>query len=282
VDNLYYFGSAPGVTVNLNLTTAQVSAGDASGDILSGIEDVYGTTGNDILTGNAAANLLQGGSGNDTLNGDGGNDILDGGSGDDTLIGGAGDDDLYGGTGIDSLNGGAGIDTVSYNFSIGVTINLTLTTAQISAGDASGDILSGIENVYGSYLGDDILIGDGNANHLYGQNGNDRLVGGSGSDLLYGGFGDDHLDGGSGNDSLWGHGGTDTFNFKLGFGQDIIHDFEDNLDKLSFDLSVADNFNDFVITGNGTTSVTVTQGTETIVVAGVSVITLTASDFLFS
>jgi hypothetical protein len=47
-------------------------------------------------------------------------------------------------------------------------------------------------------------------------------------------------------------------------------------------LSIAHNFNDFVITGNGTTSVTVTQGTETIVVAGVSVITLTASDFLFS
>ena len=48
------------------------------------IENASGGSGNDQITGNAAANILQGGSGNDTLYGGGGNDTLDGGTGIDT------------------------------------------------------------------------------------------------------------------------------------------------------------------------------------------------------
>ncbi len=50
-----------------------------------------------------------------------------------------------------------------------------------------------------------------------------------------------------------GGAGADTFYFaNAAFGDDNIRDYQDNLDKLSFSLSVADSFDDFVITGNGT------------------------------
>ncbi len=69
------------------------------------------------------------------------------------------------------------------------------------------------------------------------------------------------ITGGSGNDTFTGGAGGDTFVFNVAaFGDDKITDYQDNLDKLSFSLSVADSFDDFVITGNGTKSVTVTHG----------------------
>ena len=117
-------------------------------------------------------------------------------------------------------------------------------------------------------------MGNSNANNIFGRYGNDIINGGDGNDQISGGAGDDTLIGGLGND---------TFRFdEVLFGDDQISYFEDGFDKLSFSLSVADNFNDFVVTGNGTTSVTVTQGTETIIVAGATAITLSASDFLFT
>jgi hypothetical protein len=135
IDTASYASSAAAVTVNLNLATAQTSAGDASGDILSSIENLVGSAFADTLTGDANANTLDGGAGADTLNG------------------GAGDDILIGGAGADTLVGGTGIDTASYVTSAaGVTVNLGIKTAQTSTGDASGDKLSGIENLIGSIL----------------------------------------------------------------------------------------------------------------------------------
>ncbi|WP_343525506.1 cadherin domain-containing protein [Sphingomonas sp.] len=166
VDTVSYASSAQGVTVNLNLTTAQVSAGDASGDILSNFENIRGSAQNDVLTGDAGVN---------------------------TLTGGAGDDVLEGGAGADTLDGGAGADTASYaGSSAGVTVDLRVTTAQASTGDASGDVLIGIENLTGSAF-DDILTGDG---------GNNVLRGGAGADTLVGLGGADTIDGGDGVDTI--------------------------------------------------------------------------------
>ena len=92
------------------------------------IEDAIGGSGDDRMTGNAAANMLFGGVGLDHLSGDAGSDrllgdcgrdrlfgvadadILRGGCDADRLEGGAGDDLLYGGKGADTLDGGAGND----------------------------------------------------------------------------------------------------------------------------------------------------------------------------
>ena len=46
-------------------------------------------------------------------------------------------------------------------------------------------------------------------------------------------------------------------------------------------LSVADSFDDFVITGNGTKIVTVTHGADSIIVTSAVAFTLAADDFIF-
>lgn len=70
------------------------------------IENAYGGSNNDSITGNIRNNLLIGNSGNDVLNGV---------SGDDRLFGSNGNDRLTGGTGRDQLTGGAGIDAFIFN-----------------------------------------------------------------------------------------------------------------------------------------------------------------------
>lgn len=63
-------------------------------DAISAIENVIGSLGNDVLTGNGDNNVLIGQAGSDTRDGAGGNDRLDGG-GNDTRLGGLGDDSPY-------------------------------------------------------------------------------------------------------------------------------------------------------------------------------------------
>ena len=94
-----------------------VSPGFHTLTILPGttIENATGGSGNDTLTGNAAANSLSGGNGNDTLSGLAGNDSLNGGNGNDTLVGGDGDDTLTGVAGNDALDGGAGNDSFVFD-----------------------------------------------------------------------------------------------------------------------------------------------------------------------
>ncbi|CAN5372874.1 hypothetical protein BH10PSE4_BH10PSE4_16780 [soil metagenome] len=138
----------------------------------TGVENLSGGTGDDKFTGDDAANLLAGRSGNDTLLG---------GSGADTLVGGAGDD---------SLDGGGGIDTVTYaGATSGVSVNLTLSTPQVTGGDGT-DTLKSIEVLIGSAYGDS-LVGAAAAESLVGGAGNDTLDGGLGLDTLVGGAGDD-------------------------------------------------------------------------------------------
>ena len=84
----------------------------AVGDVLASIENVTGSRGNDMITGDGVPNVIKGGAGKDVLNGGAGNDKLYGEAGDDTLGGDGGNDMLNGGVGNDTLNGGAGTDTL--------------------------------------------------------------------------------------------------------------------------------------------------------------------------
>lgn len=90
VDTLDYWGSTAGVSIDLLASTA--SGGHATGDVISGFENITGSEYNDTLTGDGGNNKLVGGAGNDSLLGDAGNDDLSGGTGNDTLTGGAGND----------------------------------------------------------------------------------------------------------------------------------------------------------------------------------------------
>jgi len=161
-DTVSYAGSGTGVTVDLAANTG--SGGFAQGDTFTSIENITGSGSADNITGDLNANILDGAAGNDMLSG------------------GAGDDTLTGGAGADTLDGGADIDTADYSGSAaGVSVDLSNVGAQVSGGDASGDILSNIENVIGSTSADS-LTGDGNANVLTGHGGADVFFGGAGDD----------------------------------------------------------------------------------------------------
>jgi Ca2+-binding RTX toxin-like protein len=199
-DTASYAGSSVGVTVDLNLVgTAQTSSGDASGDRLTNIENLTGSSQNDTLTGNSGAN------------------VLNGGLGDDTLIGGAG---------ADQLIGGGGTDTASYASSgAAVQVNLTLSGAQTSTGDASGDTLTNIANLIGSSFGD-TLTGTSGVNTITGGGGDDTINGNGGNDIINAGDGDDtivyntgllaaNVQGGIGTDTLLINGGPVPTSFNL-------------------------------------------------------------------
>jgi len=182
--------------VDVSLLTGRVTRGAAAGDVLTNIQNLIGSAGDDVLEGDGASNILIGGAGNDTLLGGGGNDTLLGGGGNDTLRGGGGNDVLDGGAGADLLNGGSGSDTATYENSP-TAVHVDLKAGIGEGGDAQGDTLISIENLIGSQ-GSDLLVGDDGNNVLTGLSGNDTLLGGAGDDTLDGGAGADLLDGGSG------------------------------------------------------------------------------------
>ena len=72
------------------------SGGEAEGDRLISIENVYGSEFNDFIVGDANSNDLRGFGGNDFLSAAGGNDRVFGGEGNDTMRGGTGNDFLGG------------------------------------------------------------------------------------------------------------------------------------------------------------------------------------------
>jgi len=238
--------------------------------VLENAGKIFGTDGDDMLVGSAGADVItarlgddkvyagagndivDGGEGDDVLAGEDGDDLLKGGAGDNDLFGGAGNDILVGGANDDLLDGGDGIDTADYSGdTAGIMVNLATGKAEGSA--IAEDRLVSIENVIGG-SGNDILIGDGNANHFVGGAGNDTIDGGAGFDtldlsaatgvvsvdftrglvsgasigsdsfvniekLLFG-AGNDIVTGGNGNDAFDGGAGNDTL--KGGAGDDAL------------------------------------------------------------
>ncbi|TWA58061.1 hemolysin type calcium-binding protein [Azospirillum baldaniorum] len=128
--------------VNGAASNASVNV-DASAVTLAGGLKIFGSGGNNVLTGTAQSDSIEGGDGNDSINGGDGRDTLNGGDGNDTLIGGGNNDSLNGGDGDDSLEGGTGNDTLT-----GGAGNDTLTGG---AGndvfvDPDGDVITTLES----------------------------------------------------------------------------------------------------------------------------------------
>lgn len=173
--------------------------------------DLTGNELNNTLRGNAGRNILAGGLGDDVLDGGAGLDTVDysssgvavlvdlsnagpqnTGQGFDTLvgiegvIGSAFDDSFVATMGTNLFTGGPGLDdTVFYaRFTSAVTVNLNFSGLQAIGGGLFHS-LDGIENVFGTNLGD-VLIGNGADNHLDGGQGNDVMRGLGGDDTLVG------------------------------------------------------------------------------------------------
>jgi Ca2+-binding RTX toxin-like protein len=205
------------ITINLgNTSTQDVATGLRLTITDLNIENAYGGTKNDILTGNSLNNTLIGGAGNDTLTGAAGNDTY------------SIDADVDLGTDtIKEIATTGGIDSIDFSTTTtkAININLGLTTTQtVATGVQLAILFISIENVSGGIL-------------------NDTLSGNSLNNVLRGGAGNDTLKGLVGNDTLYGGAGYDKFYFdgaaltgamtvaKL-LGKDTIADFTKTQDKI--------------------------------------------------
>jgi Ca2+-binding RTX toxin-like protein len=171
----YFDGGAGNDTVDFTYTAGNVDINLASGlaiwpgaapETLVSIENVNGSNGANIITGDAGDNRLFGFDGNDTI------------------YGGAGNDFINGGSGADYLDGGDGIDTVAYDYFAG---NMDI---DLAAGIAGTETAVNFENAIGSQ-GVNVITGTSGDNLIDGQGGNDTLIGAGGNDLLTGGAGND-------------------------------------------------------------------------------------------
>jgi Ca2+-binding RTX toxin-like protein len=209
-------------SLRVDLMFSQINTNVAAGDVYTSIENLIGSQGFDNLRGTLADNHIVGGRNVDYIFGR---------RGDDTLDGGIGDDVLFGGTGADVLIGGENRDRAQYSESLtAVTVDLAVTSN--NTGEAIGDSYNSIEDLAGSRFDDD-LRGDTGANRLFGREGADILNGREGNDYLNGGAHSDTLDGGAGNDVMRGGQHADTFVFREG--NDLIEDFDPELDLLHLD-----------------------------------------------
>ena len=220
-------------SADANLTLTNTSLMGVGLDVLSGFESAQLTGGKGKNALNASgftlgSVLLFGSDGDDTLTGTGSADVLDGGIGNDSLIGLGESDSLTGGAGNDVLNGGEGSDVVVE------TANVNLTLSNSALAGLGTDTLLGIERAFltGGAAGNkfdarEFTLG---AVSLVGLGGNDTLIGGTGDDTLMGDLGNDSLVGGAGRDRLVESGDV---NFMLtlvqltGLGTDVLSTIEE-------------------------------------------------------
>jgi Ca2+-binding RTX toxin-like protein len=179
IDVASYLASTAGVTISL--AAGMASGGEADGDVLNNIEDIFGSAFADRLTGDNGVNVLGGGNGNDLLDGGAGADVLIGDGGDDIcIVDNAGDvvDETEGpDTGVDTVK-----STVSFSFVDGLHARGDLEDLVLLGGasiDGTGNALA------------NVIKGNTGANTLDGREGADRLTGGDGHDVLTGGTGAD-------------------------------------------------------------------------------------------
>ncbi|MFC7296972.1 calcium-binding protein [Herminiimonas aquatilis] len=186
-----------GVTINLKPTVGTGTGGFAAGDTFNGIQNITGTSYNDIFFAGTAANKFTGGAGSDTVNyslsavgvtvdltgataGVGGDAAGDTYIGIENVVGSTLADVFYGSVDVNSFTGNGGVDTVDYSkATAGVTASLAAGTG--TGGFANGDIYTEITNLVGSaYV--DILTGKiGGGSTLTGGAMGDTLSGYAGS-----------------------------------------------------------------------------------------------------
>ncbi len=188
-------------TVSFETVAGPVAASLASGvaifeaegelvqDVLIGIENLVGGSGDDVLEGGAGPNALTGGEG----------------------------DDVFISDGFDAIDGGDGTDTVEFSFLeegttggafSGVIVDLDINSAGPSGEPSQiGGVLDAPPAAGGTTINDAVLT---DIENVAGIVFDDGLFGNNEVNVLEGDFGDDLIHGFGGDDFLSGGGGVDT------------------------------------------------------------------------
>jgi Ca2+-binding RTX toxin-like protein len=193
LDTLSFAFLTTDVVMDLGLTSAQTVHTNRTLTLNSAvvIENIFGGTGADTLTGSSLNNTLSGGAGNDRLVGGAGNDLLVGGANDDTYV-------FVPASGLEAdrvtENINEGNDTLSFvDLTTDIVLNLGSSFLQSVHSNRTLMLNSAVvfENLIGG-TGADTLFGNSLDNTLTGGAGNDKLIGAAGNDLLIGGANDDN------------------------------------------------------------------------------------------
>lgn len=180
-------------------------------------QNIYGTSGHDIVYGTGSYAKVYLGSGNDYISVVGENNIF---------LGQMGNDRLYSEGNTNTLNGGSGNDLIQIKGDSGKLLG--------GSGHDNEKAFGNSNKLLGA-TGDDRLFAKGDNNKLYGQDGNDRLIVRGDDNHLFGEGGNDifnargnanTLDGGNGLDKLIVR-GNDSFSFG-GDGKDKLYSFGNN------------------------------------------------------
>lgn len=218
--------ASAGSGVRADLTDASTNTGDAAGDRFDSIENLLGSSLDDVLRGDA---------------------------GDNVITAGDGDDRLLGSLGSDSLDGGNGRDTVSYAAAASA-VTIRNWQGGANQGAAAGDAYTSIEVFEGSAFADQ-MFGGGSAETFHGGAGRDYFVAGDGDDTIFGGADNDTLIGWSGADAMDGGAGTDTATYAY-LTTDIVVDMTDASNSTGH--AAGDTFTDIenILTGSGNDTLT--------------------------
>ncbi|MEA9983453.1 calcium-binding protein, partial [Herbaspirillum sp. RTI4] len=189
VDTVSYFKATDGTGVTVNLDSGVGTGGFAAGDSYTGIQNVIGTSHDDLFIASSLANAFDGGLGNNTVSyvtdttgvtvnlvtgiGTAGYAAGDTYAAIQNVIGGSGNDTFVANNIAGIFDGGVSTATshnrIDYSNSIAaVTVDLIQQNGGgTSGGYATGDVLKNIQDVTGSSF-DDIFIASAAANYFDG------------------------------------------------------------------------------------------------------------------
>jgi Ca2+-binding RTX toxin-like protein len=207
-------GSAAG-GITLDLSNPGSSTGLAQGLKLISVEQVTGSSYQDVFFGDGNENDFRGLGGYDWFVGSTG-----------------GRERYFGGDGLDTVTYYQSTSGISASLRNGAGLSGGQETGYGSLGDAVRDLYFEIENLVGTEF-DDNLTGNNERNQLSGLDGDDFIFGYGGTDYMKGGAGDDTINGGAGSDFALYDGNLADYTLTRTSATDVVIAGADGTDSLS-------------------------------------------------
>lgn len=189
-------------------------------DILQNVESIY-FEGDQTTILVSDLNEIQGTEGDDSITGTNGRDSIYSSGGHDVINAGDGDDYISSSPGQNLIDGGNGSDIVSYwgdRSEYEITLGSNGSVYVVGLNDrTTNDVLTNVERLF--FDGNRVIINvadlvptePSGPVPIYGTSSDDTLVGTADDDIIYGLDGDDNIDGGAGTDTMYGGAGNDFY-----------------------------------------------------------------------